>query len=75
MVHCGIREATFDGRRWMANPILSDGSGNPPTDWARNEGTGVIVLVSEDLARFTSNTGRVIEFMPWPSVTPWIPCA
>ncbi len=75
MVHCGIREVTFDGRRWMADPILSDGAGNPPTDWARNEGTGVIVLVSDDLARFTSKTGGVIEFVPWPSDTPWIPCA
>ena len=25
-VHCGIRDARFDGRLWMADPMLSDGS-------------------------------------------------
>ena len=27
--HCGVRAAVFDGRRWIADPILTD-SGNPP---------------------------------------------
>ena len=28
-VHCGIRDARFDGRLWMADPMLSDGSWKP----------------------------------------------
>lgn len=73
-VHCGIRDARFDGRRWMADPMLSDGSGNPPTDWTPDDSVGVMELVSEDLARFTGKTGMVIEFRPWPSDMPWTPC-
>ena len=73
-VHCGVRDAYFDGRRWMADPMISDGSGNPPLGWTPDDSAGVIELVSENLARFTSKTGRVIEFVPWPSVIPWRPC-
>ena len=44
--HCGILSAYFDGRRWMADPMLTDGSGNPPPGWGnpfdrlRPAGTG-----------------------------------
>jgi len=71
-VHCGVRDANFDGRRWMADPIL--GSGSPPRDWTSDDSKGVMELVSEDLARFTSKTGRIIEFIPWPSDVVWRPC-
>ena len=62
--NCGVRSAIFDGRRWMADPMLTDGSGNPPEDWPPFESPGEIELFSEDLARFTSNTGRIVEFRP-----------
>ena len=71
---CFIRDARFDGRRWIAYPLLSDGSGNPPTDWTPDDSVGVMELVSEDRARFTSKTGRVIEFRPWPSDLPGTLC-
>ena len=73
-VDCVIRDARFDGRRWVADPILSDGSGNPPADWTPDDSAGVMELVSEDRARFTSKMGRIIEFRPWPSDLPGTLC-
>ena len=74
-VHCGIRDARFDGRLWMADPMLSDGSGNPPMDWAPADSVGVMELVNNDLAVFTADSGRISEFKPWPSDVEWRPCA
>ena len=37
-LHCGARDAYFDGRLWMADPILSGGSGHAPPDWAPSRG-------------------------------------
>ncbi len=74
-VHCGVRDAHFDGRIWMADPMLSDGSGNPPSDWTFDDGEGVMEMVRDDLAVFTARSGRIIEFKPWPSDVEWRPCA
>ena len=74
-VHCGVRDARFDGRLWMANPMLSDGSGNPPPDWTSEDGAGFMMLVRDDLAIYTAKSGRRIEFIPWPSNVEWRPCA
>ena len=73
-VHCGIRDAYFDGRQWMANPMLSDGAGNPPPGWTRDDGRGTMILVRDDLAIFTAVSGRKIAFVPWPSDVEWKPC-
>ena len=73
-VHCGIRDARFDGRLWMADPMLSDGSGNPPMDWAAADSRGKMKLVRDDLAVFTAESGRIIEFKPWPLDVEWRPC-
>ena len=74
-VHCGIRDARFDGRLWMADPMLSDGSGNPPLDWAPGDSEGIMELVDDDLAVFTAESGRTIQFKPWPLDVEWRPCA
>ena len=73
-VHCGIRDAYFDGRQWMANPMLNDGSGNPPPGWTNDDSHGIMVLVREDLVIFTARSGRIVEFVPWPSDVEWRPC-
>ena len=73
-VHCGIRDARFDGRPWMADPMLSDGSGNPPLDWAAADSRGKMKLVRDALAVFTAESGRIIEFKPWPLDVEWRPC-
>ena len=66
--HCGVRVAVFDqGRWWRANPPLDDGHGNPPTGWGNPTTRGMMVLVRDDLAVFTSWSGQAVEFVPWPS--------
>ena len=73
-VHCGVRDARFDGRLWMADPMLSDGSGNPPLDWTAEDSDGIMELIEDDLAVFTAESGRIIEFTPWPSDVELSPC-
>ena len=73
-VHCGIRDARFDGRLWMADPMLSDGSGNPPLDWAPADSVGIMELVNDNMAVFTAESGRTILFIPWPLDVEWRPC-
>ena len=72
-VHCGVPDADFDGRRWMADPML--GNYNPPPGWTADDSRrGVLGLVREDLAIFTSRSGRTIKFIPWPSDVEWTGC-
>ena len=64
--NCGVRSAVFDrGRWWLANPPLDDGRGNPPAGWGNPFAKGVMVLVQEDFALFTSESGQVVQFVPW----------
>ncbi len=74
-VHCGVRDARFDGRLWMADPMLSGGSGNPALDWAPADSVGIMKLVNDNLAVFTAESGRTIQFKPWPLDVEWRPCA
>ena len=65
--HCGVRAAVFDqGRWWRANPPLERGQDNPPIGWGNPTTEGTMVLMREDLAVFTSRSGKVVEFVPWP---------
>jgi len=61
VIHCGVRFTVFDGRDWVADPPIDDGSGNPPPGWT---GAGTMVLLRPDRARFTSVDGDVAEFRP-----------
>ena len=76
--HCGVRAAFLDGRRWVADPVLSDsGNVNPPLGWGNPMDHGNMELVTHDLAQFTSASGSVAEFRPLPDGEeyPWRPCA
>ena len=64
---CGVGGALFDGRFWMAAPPLDDGDGNPPPGWGSHSTKGVMALMREDRAVFTSESGQTAEFAPWPS--------
>lgn len=65
--HCGVRTAIFDGdRKWRANPPIHDGAHNPTEGWGNPRTKGVMVLVREDLAVFTAESGEVAEFVPLP---------
>ena len=74
--HCGVRRAYLDGRRWIADPLLSDGNLNPPPGWANPFDTGTIVLVRDGLARYSNDAGLVAEFRPLRDGKeyPWGPC-
>ena len=63
--HCGIRSADFDGRRWIADPILGDV--NPPPDWGNPFDSGTMELVEEDRAMFLSGSGERAFFKPAPA--------
>ena len=60
--HCGIRSAYFDGRRWIASPVLGGLDRSPP-GW-RDPDYGSMELIAENSARFTSSAGLVAEFRP-----------
>ena len=65
--HCGVTSAVFDqGRRWRANPPIHDGANNPKAGWGNPTTQGTMVLVQEDLAVFTAESGQVAEFIPLP---------
>jgi hypothetical protein len=53
---CGVIDAWFDGRRWLATPKLSDGSGNPPPGWSTPWQRGTITLVTRSRALFRAGT-------------------
>jgi len=74
--HCGVWSAVFDnGRRWRAYPPIHDGSGNPKAGWGNPTTKGTMMLVQEDLAVFTSESGLVAEFLPLPPGVEMEPCA
>ena len=62
--HCGIRYANFDGRRWLADPIL--GEANPPPGWGNPFDSGTMELVSKDRAMFLSHSAERAYFIPAP---------
>lgn len=57
--HCGIVGTQFAGRDWVAEPVLDDGSGNPPAGWGNPWQPGVMRLTSEDHAEFESRDGEL----------------
>ena len=63
-VHCGVRDAIFDGRLWVAVPGTEDGNSNPPPGWGNPVDKGAMELVTEDRARYSSQSGGVVEFEP-----------
>lgn len=63
-VHCGVRNADFDGRRWLADPILGELS--PPPGWGNPSDTGTMELVSKNRALFLSHSGEQAFFIPAP---------
>lgn len=72
--HCGIRDAYFDGRLWVAKPVLSDGSDNPPEGWDNPDDVGTMRLVSPDAATFDNAAGRTAKFAPAPKGYAVEPC-
>jgi hypothetical protein len=63
--HCGIDWAFFDGRLWVADPPLDDGSGNPPDGWDNPRQVGFMGLRSHREAEFRAGDRRA-HFRPAP---------
>lgn len=55
--HCGIGGTRFDGRDWIADPLLSDGQGNPPR-WKGAIPGGTITLTEENVAVYENRGGK-----------------
>jgi hypothetical protein len=74
--HCGIAGTEFAGRDWVAEPVLEDGSGNPPAGWGNPVQPGVMALTSRDHAEFESRDGALeASFRPrTPDDPPRQPC-
>ena len=73
--HCGVRYADFDGRKWLADPVLtSPGGANPPPGWGNPGDSGTMELVSKDRALFQSKSGKRAFFEPAPEDYPFKLC-
>lgn len=75
--HCGIRDAAFAGRRWVADPRAPEPAPVAgPDGIVRVDGytTGEMRLVAPDRARFTA-PGAVVEFVPAQPGPARPPCA
>jgi hypothetical protein len=69
--HCGIVGTRFAGRDWVAEPVLGDGNGNPPTGWGGPFQPGVMTLTRQDHAEFESRDGKLhAAFLPRTSADP-----
>jgi hypothetical protein len=60
--HCGVVSTTVDGVLWLAEPRLSDDSGNPPAGWDENETAGLFVPETDNTARFRADSGVEATF-------------
>ena len=61
--HCGISSVHFDGRWWVADPMLIFVGGHPPPGWDNPKARGKIELIAQDRARFTNKSGLVTDFV------------
>jgi len=61
--HCGILSAWIGGRVWLADPPLTDGSGNPPAGWPNPAALGTLRELSQTRAEFRSREGKVAYFV------------
>ena len=62
MGHCWVEDVSFDGQVWgLTHDDQMGNGGRRPLSW---EGTGVMVRLSADRARYTDDGGTVHTFRP-----------
>ena len=61
--HCGVISHTVDGRLWLADPPLHDGSYNPPEGWDANTTPGTWSETQNGRAVFRSDSGKTAKFV------------
>lgn len=60
--HCWVEDVVFDGQTWGLTERQQLGTGGTmPAQW---KGTGVMVRLSTDRARYTDDGGRQLTFLP-----------
>lgn len=65
--HCGIQYTNFDGRIWVADPIVKlFGGPDPPYGWKSPYDPGTIEMVAKDRALFLSDSGERAFFIDPP---------
>jgi hypothetical protein len=64
--HCGVIYADFDGKAFYADPILDDGSGNPPNGWGNPFDNGTMTLKDQSTAQFMDGSGNCAWFSTHP---------
>jgi hypothetical protein len=64
--HCGVTYADFDGKSFYADPILDDGSGNPPNGWGNPFDNGTMTLKDQNTAQFMDGSGNCAWFSTQP---------
>jgi hypothetical protein len=58
LTHCGITHAVVNGTYYTADPVLSDGNGNPPAGWGNPGQRGVMTVHSDGRAEFVAGSLR-----------------
>ena len=61
--HCGVWSAEVDGRLWLADPPLHDGSHNPLPGWDANDTQGIWRELGGDEAGFRADSGEIARFV------------
>lgn len=60
--HCWVEDVVFDGQTWgLTDADQFGGGGDMPSPW---DGTGVMVRLAADRARYTDDAGTVLDFLP-----------
>ena len=74
-IHCGIQYTHFDGRKWVADPVVRlFGGPDPPYGWKSPYDPGTIELVAKDRALFLSDSGERAFFIDPPEDYDFKPC-
>jgi hypothetical protein len=58
LTHCGITHTVVNGTYYAADPVLSDGNGNPPAGWGNPGQRGVLTVHSDGRAEFVAGSLR-----------------
>ncbi len=65
--HCGVWSTEVDGRLWLADPPLHDGSHNPLPGWDVNDTQGIWRELGGGEAEFRADSGEIARFVLAPA--------
>jgi hypothetical protein len=65
--HCGVLYADFQGKRYYADPPVSDGNSNPGPGWGNPDDYGTMTVVDANTVVFTDPAGNRARFTTRPA--------